>query len=252
MKANWWEKFFESNFASLFLERDKTTLQRNADFLMKKLKLAKGSLVFDQCCGIGNVAQVLAKKGIRMVGVDQSALYIKIARKRTEKENLPCKFYQSDALRFVPHPKCDGAFNWYTSFGYSRKDEKNAIVLKRAYQSLKKGGYFALDYYNISHVLRNFAPVMKLKKNFGGKSVEIQRISKIDLENGLLISKWRYKYPGQPIKEFGGETRTYSPSELKKMLLNAGFRNIKFFGDIYGRRLTLDSPRCIIVSQKPR
>ena len=251
MKQKWWERFFDSGFANFFLDRDEEILRRTAQFLIGKLFLKKKMVVFDQCCGIGAVAFALARKGMKIIGVDQSRAYIERAKEKAKKENLACEFYQGDAFIYTPKEQCDAAISWYTSFGYSRDDKKNREMLKRAYESLKRGGYFALDYHNMPFVFKNFEAVRRQHRTINGERIDIKRFSSIDIENGMLISEWEYAYPGGNVKKFKGETRTYFANDIKAMLSGAGFKNIKFYGDIDGSKLSIDSPRCIVVAQKP-
>lgn len=252
MKQDWWEKFFENNFAELFLKRDQKTLKRTASFLIKELHLKKNMVIFDQCCGLGYIALALVKEGMRVIGVDSSLAYIKSAKKMCKKENLPCEFFQGDAFTFLPSVKCDAAINWYTSFGYTKNDKKNIEMLECVYESLKKGGYFALDYYNFPFITKNFEPVRRVQKVINGRQFETTIFSKIDLGKGTLTSDWEYKNPNGVIKKFGGATRTYLPYDFKIMLAHVGFKNIKFYGDVGGSKLTLDSQRCIVVARKPK
>ena len=81
MTKEWWNNFFNDSFADLLLERNnQEKLDKEASFLINELNL-KNQVVFDQCCGSGSIACALAKQGIAVIGVDQSASYIKRAKK---------------------------------------------------------------------------------------------------------------------------------------------------------------------------
>src|SRR5262245_23654662 len=116
--ADWWADFFDDTLAEMFLVRaDEGELTATLAFLTERLALGSGSMVFDQCCGIGSLSIPLARRGIRVVGVDQCAAYVERARR--ESAGLPATYEVGDALAFTPAGPCDGAFNWYSSFGYA-------------------------------------------------------------------------------------------------------------------------------------
>jgi len=247
---HWWNKFFEKTFSRSYLRRDEKTLRQIIDFLVTNLHLKKNSRVFDQCSGTGEIAHALAQQGIKVVGVDQSKTYVHEAKEKAKKNNLSCEFYAGDAFYFKPKGYYDAAINWYTSFGYSCDDNKNIKMLRCAYKSLKRGGYFALDYYNTASIIKNFKPLMSKRLKIGKIMIKLIRVSKIDLEKGMLLSRWIYKYANNKAKELHGETRLYLPVDLKRMFLEVGFKKIKFYGTIKMEKLTINSPRCIIVGKK--
>lgn len=248
---NWWKAFFEENIAEMFLERNPREVEEAARFLAGRLRLKKGDLVFDQCSGIGNISHALARRGYRTVGVEQSGPYVRRARQAAEREDLDCVFQRGNALRFVPERRADGAFNWYTSFGYFQDDSANLKMLERAFQSLKPGGRFALDFHNPLYILRGRTSERRYVKKIGGKTVHVVRTSWVDLEKGALTSEWRYHIPGRPVRTLAGTTRLYMPVDLKRLLERAGFLDLRFFGATDGRPLSAKSPRCIIVARKP-
>jgi SAM-dependent methyltransferase len=249
-KKDWWTDFFDSAFAEFFLERDEKTLEDTVSFLTETLSLESGMTLFDQCCGLGNIDLALAKRGIKTVGIDKNEAYIDTAKKQAAKENLASEFSMGDAFVFVPSVKCDAAINWYTSFGYNLDDQVNKEMLKRAYESLKEGGYFALDFHNIPFVLRQPEVNKQTKKSLEGHTCEITRVSKINLENGTLFSEWTYAHPDGTTTSKQGETRIYLPHQLKEMLTEVGFKTVRFYGGVDKSQLGIDSSRCIAVAQK--
>jgi len=251
MKHKWWKNFFEKKFAVLFLKRNKLELKETINFLIKKLRLKRGDMVFDQCSGTGDISLGLAAKGMETIGIEQSKKYMDAAAKEVSRQKLSSKFYTGDAYKFICKPKCDAAINWYTSFGYNKNDNANIQMINRVYDSLRDRGYFALDYHNAPFIFKNFKSKRVQKTTLAGKTVLVTKTSKIDLPNGMLISIWQYKYHGYQSRKLYGQTRLYQPIDLKTILLKSGFVNIKFYGDLRGGRLTTDSKRCIVVAQKP-
>ncbi len=250
MSKNWWEDFFEDTFADFFLERDQKNLEEARAFLFKTLSLKEGMVLFDQCCGVGNISHILARSGIKTIGVEQSGEYVRLAKEIAIEEHLSCEFFQGDALTFLPLEKCDAAINWYTSFGYSLDDNVNLKMLQMAYEALKNGGVFALDFHNIPFVLQQPQSTRQIRKNKAGNECVVTRTSIFNLEEGSYLSKWAYEYLDGTVKNKEGTTRVYLPHQLKAMLLDVGFTSIQFFGDTDCAPLTVDSPRCFLIARK--
>src|SRR3989338_5932764 len=97
MKHKWWKNFFEKKFAVLFLKRNKLELKETINFLIKKLRLKRGDMVFDQCSGTGDISLGLAAKGMETIGIEQSKKYMDAAAKEESRQKLSSKFYTGDA-----------------------------------------------------------------------------------------------------------------------------------------------------------
>jgi SAM-dependent methyltransferase len=248
--GNWWESFFDDCFADLVLEDAGSPPVRAAvDFLVDRLGLGPGSRVFDQCCGTGRLSLPLARRGVRVVGVDLMDSYVR--RARAKAEGLPCEFHAGDAFTFVPAGPCDGAFNWFTSFGYTPDDGKNRRMMERAFEALRPGGRFALDYVNLAWTMRHFQACLLGRHPTGAGEFLVVRETSIDWARGMFEQRWTYLAPEGRRAERRGETKMYLPHELGGMLRACGFVGLEFHGSTAGEPLGLDSPRCILVARKP-
>ena len=67
---NWWERFFDEDYAARFMPQDVAT---EAGQVRDLLQLQAGARVFDQCCGQGRFSRALADLGLVPVGVDANA-----------------------------------------------------------------------------------------------------------------------------------------------------------------------------------
>lgn len=247
---NWSQDFFDENFG-VFLKRDNPTqLSNEIDFIIQTLHLKKNEFVLDQCCGFGALSLPLAKKGIHVIGVDQSKSYIKQASQQAFKENLPCQFYHDDALTFVCPQQVDAAFNWYTSFGYNESDMINLKMLENVYHNLKPGGRYLLDYYNAAYILQNFNPFQIIEKTLPQGQLIIHKNCDFDLVRGMLTSSWQYILPDGRRKTLKGESRIYFARDFLTLFQTCGFKDIHFFGDVFNNELTKDSKRCIVLATK--
>lgn len=247
----WWQSLYDDVVAEVFLvRRDPDELQATVAFLRDHLGLDAGKTLFDQCCGIGSLAVPLARAGIRIVGVDQCASYIARARGEANQSGLPCDFHHADAFTFVPNQPMDAAVNWGTSFG-NADDERNREMLLRAFQTLRPGGRFALDYQHVPRVLRTFQPCLLHRLTREGEETIILRESELDLPQGTLRQRWMLLFSDGRRLLRQSVVRLYLPAELAAMVRACGFEEITFHGGVRGEALSLDSPRCILVARRP-
>lgn len=252
-QEKWWEEFFDDDFSAMFLDRENdSTLEPTADFLIATLDLKPGALVFDQCCGTGAFSIALAKRGVRVVGIDQASGYINRAVKSAENLNLENTIFEAaDAFEYVTPSKCDAAFNWYTSFGYSNDDAVNIQMLHRVRESLKPDALFILDYMNVPNILANFKPVYTREQNVNGMTVEFQKHTEINHERGMIGSRWIYKFPDGSEREGRGESRLYMPEDIGGLFEQAGFENIQYWGGFDGEACDEQAQRCFVMGKTP-
>lgn len=247
----WWQTFSVLEMADLFLERTPEELTATTEFLTDKLKLGKQSLVFDQCCGAGAISHELARSGNRVIGVDLFEPFIRRAVTTASKEDLSCKFVCDDAFAFVTDEKCDGAFNWYSSFGYAKTDEQNQQMLGRAFESLKPGGFYSMDVPNFAFVLSDFKKQMVRKGVSAGKEVTCTRDCRVDLVAGVLNQTWTWESEGLPGRIRKSELKIYFPQQIAKMLSAVGFVDVRMFGGVDRSDLEIESHRLVVVARRP-
>lgn len=221
--SGWWESFFDRTYADIGLEsRDDAARERVADSIIQLLGVAPGARIFDQCCGIGRLSVPLARRGYRITGVDLGAGYADTARERVGGG----EFYAADAFTFVAPEPCDGAFNWFTSFGYSADDRQNLEMLHRARESLVPGGRLALDFTNFARVLGDYRPAQVARD---GELLVIQE-TVFDFPRGMALLTWTYVHPDGRREERKTENRMYMPYDLVRLFGEAGFGDVQLFG----------------------
>lgn len=247
----WWESLYDGLLAAVLLEpQTEDELARTADFVWGVLELAPGARVFDQCCGLGQLARVMASRGAEVIGVDQASAYVERARR--DAEGLRARFEVGDAFAFVAEPACDGAYNWWTSYGYADDDAENERMLARAFESLRPGARYALDVPNVPGLLRGFLPSVVTRRAMPEGELVLIRESSIDLAKGVLHKRWTYVLPDGGMVVRPSAVRLYMPHDMRAAFERAGFEEVALYGSTAGERLALDSPRCIVVGRRPR
>ena len=248
MNTPWWQTFYDENLADMLLEQTSAAeISRAADFLIQALALRGGESVLDQCCGSGRLTWEMARRGYTMRGMDLIPGYIQRAQQRgPASANVPC-FEVADAFVFKADPPCDAVFNWWTSFGYAEDDAINTLMLRRAWESLRPGGRYALDFMNVPGLYRHFLPHVVTRCG----EVTLIRESTLDLSASVIRKQWTYFMPDGRRVVHHSAVRLYDPAALRRMFEAAGFADVTFFGDVDASPLTLNSPRCIITAHRP-
>lgn len=250
----WCQDFFSDVFAAAHLVRqDTVALAMTVRFLQRVLRLEKGMRVFDQCCGVGDVSLALAAQGLHVTGVDLMVSYIDTAKTRAADLALDCAFVAADAGAFVPDESCDAALNWWTSFGYSASDDENIQMLYRAFEALKPGGFFALDYMKAPARRAAFADGAVVEDVYALPDGSLSRWQSQLIAEGTLLQKtWHYTDITGKTQIFEGQgAKLYTAQDLQRLLEKAGFKNVHFYGSDAGETYAPQSPRCIAVAQKP-
>ncbi|HEU4536579.1 MAG TPA: hypothetical protein VFS00_20785, partial [Polyangiaceae bacterium] len=161
-----------------------------------------------------------------------------------------CHFAAADARAYAPPSPCDGAFNWWTGLGHVG-DEGDRAMLRRAFEALRPGGRFALDYMNVPGVLRAFRPRVVTERATPAGPVTLVRESRLDLRASVMHKRWSYHLADAPPVVKESRLRLYYPHELAAMLEGAGFAEPRLLGGEAGEPFDLDAPRCIIVASRP-
>lgn len=247
MNGPWWQTFYDENLADMLLEQTSAAeIARAAEFLIQTLKLQGGDSVLDQCCGSGRLTWEMSRRGHKMRGMDLIPAYIERAQQREARSDNAPRFEVADAFVFKAEPSCDAAFNWWTSFGYAEDDATNTLMLRRAWESLRPGGRYALDFMNVPGLYRNFLPHVITRCG----EVTLIRESTLDLPANVIRKQWTYFMPDGRRVVHESAVRLYDPAALRRLFEAAGFTQVAFFGDVDASPLTLNSPRCIISARR--
>jgi SAM-dependent methyltransferase len=250
MTKSWWHELYDDLLADMLLVRDDPNeVERTLRFVQRELALEPGAHIYDQCCGIGSLSVPLAHLGYQVTGVDQCEAYILRAREAAP-DPSSLRFEAADACEFVAAEPCDAVLNWWTSFGYCPTDEENLRMLQRAYDSLKPGGRFALDYLNVPGILRSFQRHVVTRRLCEVGEVVLIRESEVDIARGTMEKLWSFQLPDGTQVERRSSVRLYMPHEVRAMLEAVGFSQVKLYGNVDSEALGLDSQRCIAVALK--
>lgn len=205
-----------------------------ADYYRSLLDLAgvaAGSLVCECACGTGGLSLHLARH-YQLTGLDSSQEMLSIAAEKLRGAGLQLPLIRQDMRRMRLHKPQDAILCTCDGLNYLTGPRSAPRFFQAANGALKMGGALALDF-STSHKLRHVLGNNTLHKPEGdiryiwqnswqeGKRQLSMQLSIFDRQPGGL---WR-------LTEESQLQRAYEPAELVDMLTQAGFGDIRFFGD---------------------
>jgi len=126
------------------------TIQRTVDWLVTTLGLQAGGSVLDLGCGPGLYAARLAKKGLRVTGVDYSRRSIEYATHYAAEHNLDIRYRYQDYLTLEDEGLYDAALLIYGDL-CPLSPERRRTLLGNVRRALKPNGHFVFDVTTRAH-----------------------------------------------------------------------------------------------------
>ena len=227
--------------------------EKRAAFLQKLL--AKSTIpvhtVLDLACGTGSLTRVLAERGYEMIGVDQSPeMLAEAAEKNRGAAPIEPIFLCQPMERLDLYGTIDACVCCLDSINYVTSPKKLARAFRRVHTFLMPGGLFLFDI-NTPQKLRGLDGQMFLDESEDAYCVwradwsERRRICTYGmdifrLEPGGLWSRWEEVH----------EEYAYEPAELEELLRQAGFRQIRQYGELRFRAPREGEQRIFFAARK--
>jgi SAM-dependent methyltransferase len=182
-------------------------------------RLKRGARVLDVCCGTGYLAGLLAERGFRVTGLDESAAMIAHA-----KENVPeGDFRVAGASEFTLSGRFDAAVSTFDSLNHLIGSASLGAAFRRVAAVLRPGAPFAFDILAAeayqTHWGENFALVRDDHVlMITGSSYDFRsRLARCTITMfRLLGGRWRRS-------DAVVEEQAYEAEEVSELLERAGF-----------------------------
>ena len=215
--------------------------EQEVDFLVDVLGLAAGTSVLDIGCGPGRHAHALARRGMRVVGLDIAARFTALAALGAPPG---ASFVQADALAPPLRPGCfdaaislcQGAFGLLGGPGSGPDDD--AAVLERMAGCVRPGGRLALS---------AFAAYFQVRY--------LEEADDFDADRGVNHERTEVRDPAGRARPVELWTSCFTPRELRLLAARAGLEVDGLWSvtpGAYGRHPPdLAQPELLVVAHRP-
>jgi len=232
-------------YLTLYEQEDDRRAGDEAGGAMRLLSPPSDGMWLDVCCGFGRHAEELARRGLRVVGVDRSRMMLDRARVRASKLSLRPDYVQGD-LRALPlQGVFDCASVLFDSFGYFAFDVEHQDALLSLAGALKTHGRALIQLSNRERLVARL-PAREVEERQGYRVTKEHRL---DLALGTLTSTLRID-GDHGERAWRLELRLFAASELRDLCERAGFDEILFLGDWDGSAYGPKSPCMILTARK--
>ena len=232
---NW---FNSDYYHILYKNRDKKEAEFFINNLIKKLKIKKKSKILDLACGVGRHSFYLNKKGMNVIGIDNSENNIKKAKKF---ENKFLKFKKKEMTEDYGQV-FDFIFNLFTSFGYIN-EKHNFKTFKSINNSLINHGILVIDYLNVFKLKKEL--VEKETKKIGNIIFNLKR----SFEGNFIVKKIKIK-DNNEIFYFEERVMELTINDFQDYSKKFNFKIIDVYGNYNLEKYHKNSERLILIIKK--
>lgn len=245
----WYVDFFRNDYLNVYAHMfTDERAQKEAAFAASVLDLKTGAPVLDLCCGQGRHAVELAKRGLRVTGLDLNPEYLQLTRRAAKASKIQLETVAAD-MREIPFEKTfDAIVNMYSSFGYLESEAEDLKVLESAAKALNSGGQLMLDMLNREWAVANY-----IQNDWHSGADNTLYIERRDLD--LATSRMHVHFividpNGKRRESIGHMIRLYTLTEMTVLLARVGLTIRAVFGGFDSEPYSIDTRRMIIVARK--
>jgi SAM-dependent methyltransferase len=229
------------------------TIEAIVDWLASHLDLQPGDSVIDLGCGPGLYTSRLARRGLRVTGVDSSPNSLEYARRQAQEQGLDIEYVLGSYVELDYQDRFDVALLIYFDFGVLPDDDRDE-VLRRVHRALKPGGAFVFDittphwphpadghsHWAISPGgFWKPGPYLELTRSFHYPEADAHLRQTLILEEGGTTSLYRIW------------DHSYTPESITAVLEAQGFRVESLWADLTGTPLEEGAPALGVVARRP-
>jgi len=238
----WDDPYISQRMLEAHLDPDLESATRKLDFVRQSvdwisniLPTAQHERLLDLGCGPGIYAELFDSKGYRVTGLDLSKNSIQYAKKTANKMGLDIQYLNSDYIQSPIAGEYDLVTMIYCDFGVLSGNERGELLTK-VHDILSPNGCFLFDVFTpFEYVNRDeFKEWSYEDSGFWCANPYL-----------LLHSLYRYDESNTFLNQYIVATdcvttcynlweHTFTIEELEKDLLKAGFKNMRYYGNVAG------------------
>lgn len=240
-RREWFESWFDSPYYHILY--DHRDFRESEQFILKlrdRLQLDDSDRVLDLGCGAGRHAAYLAGITGETIGVDISVNSIRSASERYRKPNL--EFYMHDMRLPFRINYFDYIFNFFTTFGYFKRQSDNFRVLRSARKGLRKDGRLLIDFMNARKSVRDLVERETIRKQ------DIDFYIRREVLDGKILKHITFN-ADEKVFSFTESVQALQREDFHTLLEQTGFTIESEFGDYdLGDFEVNISPRYIVLA----
>lgn len=234
------------------LEQRRETAPQEVEQVLALLgPLPESAAMLDLCCGVGRHSIELAKRGHRVTGVDRFAPFLERAKSAAPGERS-IEWVQEDMRCFRRPGAFDAAISLFTSFGYFHDDAQEQSVLKNVFESLRPGGKVLFDVMGKEIIARGFRQSMVQRRQLADGEAMMIDEPRVGDDWHHIASTWTFLWPDGEREVFELRCRCYAATELKRLLAEAEFEQVRAFGGLDGCAYDQNARRLVVTGTRPK
>ena len=239
--SEWFENWFDEWYLKVYNHRDHEEAAGFIDRLPIWSNLFDDDLCLDLGCGTGRYTRELAKRGLRVIGLDLSLTLLRVALKENEGK-INSNFVRADIRKLPINTQFSLVVSLFTSFGYFKTDVEHLDLIQSIGATIKPGGCFILDLPNPKLVLNYVSSHSESIRTVDG--VEISEKRWIDQQEGRVLKKISITSETFE-KTYFESVRLFESEEVERMMQLTNIKISQIWGDYIGGKFCSDSPRMI-------
>lgn len=241
---NWFEDFFHGVTLDLWRQAiPQEHSEAEADFLFAALKCKPGESVLDVPCGNGRLSFEVAKRGLRVTGLDISEEFIAEARRTAENQEHAPQFILGDKRAITEAAIYDGAYCFGNSFGFLEYADMEKF-LSGVRQALKPGARFIVE---TGMAAESLLPDFEEQTCHQIGDINVITKERYNAAESCVDSEYVLERDGRTESRFAKHW-IYTAAEIQRMLQRAGFEILDLYGSIKFEPFKLGSQELIVVS----
>ena len=215
-----------------------------AQYYLNLLEETRPQTLCDCACGTGSLTMQFAKQGLKVTGVDISREMLEVAAEKARENGVRVQFVCQDMCKLALPKPVDALVCGCDGVNYLTTDKRVSAFFAAAHAAIRPGGMLAFDIssrHKLVDVMGNAF--------YGEERDEAAYLWQNKLDGDILTMDLTFFIRDEEEEDIYHRVtethrqRAHDPENLKRLLEEAGFTNIKIYGDRSFEAPTADEMR---------